>query len=236
MKKLLIICSGLALFLSFSLTGYSQELKPVLTNAVSNFFKTHNPEDQLQLSNRLDLIARKFNKEWAPAYYDALSKIMISYSEKDNAKKDAYLDQAEELLQQAGSLADKKNDQLQSELYAINAMLDNARIGVDPAKRWKSFGKKFDDNLKQAQELNPKNPRIYFLKGTSVFYTPKAFGGGGKRAMEYFDKARGLFAQEKKGDIFVPFWGMESNEYFIHQCQIQNSEKTNETDSTSNSK
>lgn len=236
MKKLISFLGALLLFFCISFSGFSQESKPVLTDVVTNFFRTHNPEVQLQLSNRLDLISRKFDKEWAPAYYDALSKIMLSYSEKDNAKKDAYLDQAEDLLQKATTLANKKDDQLQSELFALTAMLNNARIGVDPAKRWKSYGKKFEDNLNQARKLNPKNPRIYFLKGTSVFYTPKAFGGGANRAMEYFNQARSMFAQEKKGDILVPYWGMESNEYFIRQCQTKDTENNKDTTSNANSK
>jgi hypothetical protein len=98
-------------------------------------------------------------------------------------------------------------------------MAANARIGVDPQKRWRKYGKIFEDNLEQAKAQNVENPRIYFLKGTSTFYTPKAFGGGKKKALEYFERAKEYFDMEQKNDIMVPYWGAETNEYFLKQCQ-----------------
>lgn len=210
---------ALAFCALFSTSAFAQDFQSVLKETVTDFFKAKAPADKINQSNKLNLIAKKFDKEWAAAYYAGLSKIMLSYEEQDNAKKDAYLDDAGDLINTAAGLSDKSNAKQQSEIYAITAMAANARIGVDPQKRWRKYGKIFDDNLEQAKVQNEANPRIYFLKGTSTFYTPKAFGGGKKKALGYFEKAKGFFDAEDKEDILTPSWGAETNEYFLGQCQ-----------------
>jgi hypothetical protein len=144
---------------------------------------------------------------------------MLNYTETDKDKKDAYLDEADEWLNTATALSDKEDKGQQSELYALKAMSANARIGVDPQKRWKKYGKIFESNLEQAKAQNADNPRIYFLKGTSLFYTPKAFGGGKKKAAEYFERAKALLEKESNDDILNPSWGAETNAYYLKECQ-----------------
>jgi len=209
----------LALSALLSVPVFAQDVKPVLSETVSAFFQAKDPTAKISESNKLDLIAKKFDKEWAASYYAGLSKIMLSYEEQDNAKKDAYLDAADDLIAASAALTDKNNTHQQSEIEAITAMAANARIGVNPQKRWKQYGKIFEDHLEKAKADNADNPRIYFLKGTSVFYTPKAFGGGKKRAAGYFEKAKDLFAKENHDDILVPHWGGETNDYFLKQCE-----------------
>lgn len=211
----------LSIVFLLGLTGslFAQDFKKTLTETVTAFFQGKEASDKISQSNRLGLIAKKFNTEWSASYYAGLSKIMLNYDEKDAAKKDAYLDEAEDYLNTATSLADKNDKSQQSELYAITAMLANARLGVDPQKRWQKYGKIFESNLEKAKENNADNPRIYFLKATSVFFTPKMFGGGAKKSLEYFEKADGLFAKEAKEDITKPFWGKEANDEFMKMAK-----------------
>ncbi|WP_118974150.1 hypothetical protein [Taibaiella koreensis] len=210
---------SLALVMGFAGAATAQEFKQTLGTSVKAFFDGKDQTEKIGQSNRLGLIAKKFNTEWSAAYYAALSKIMLNYDEKDEAKKDAYLDEAEDFLATATTLADKNDKGQQSELYALNAMLANARLGVDPKKRWQKYGKIFESNLEKAKEYNAENPRIYFLKATSVFFTPKMFGGGKKKSLEYFEKAEGLFAKESHDDITKPFWGKEANDEFMKQAK-----------------
>jgi hypothetical protein len=210
-----------ALMLGITGSVFAQEFKQTLGTTVKAFFEGKDPAEKVSQSNRLGLIAKKYNTEWTASYYAALSKIMLNYEEPDAAKKDAYLDEADDLLATATSLADKNDKNLQSEIYAITAMLANARIGVDPQKRWQKYGKIFESNLEKAKENNPDNPRIYFLKATSTFFTPKMFGGGPKKALPYFEKADALFAKETKDDITKPFWGKEANDEFMKQAKTQ---------------
>jgi len=210
---------SLALVMGFAGTVLAQDYKQTLGTSVKAFFEGKDQAEKINQSNRLGLIAKKFNTEWSASYYAALSRIMLNYDEKDAAKKDAYLDEAEDFLATATSLADKNDKGQQSELYAITAMLANARLGVDPKKRWQKYGKIFESNLEKAKEYNPENPRIYFLKATSVFFTPKMFGGGKKKSLEYFEKAEGFFAKESHDDITKPFWGKEANDEFMKQAK-----------------
>lgn len=212
---------ALALAIGFAGSASAQDFKQTLGTTVKAFFEGKDQNEKLNQSNRLGLVAKKFNTEWSASYYAALSRIMLNYDEKDPAKKDAYLDEAEDYLTTATSLADKNDKGQQSELYAINAMLANARLGVDPKKRWQKYGKIFESNLEKAKEYNAENPRIYFLKATSVFFTPKMFGGGKKKALEYFEKAEPLFAKESHEDITKPFWGKEANDEFMKQAKTE---------------
>lgn len=209
------------LMLGLTSTLMAQDFKQTLGETVKTFFSSQDRAEKINQSNRLGLIAKKFGTEWSAPYYAALSKIMLNYEEADAAKKDAYLDEAEDQLNTATGLADKTNAKQQSELFALTAMLANARLGVDPQKRWQKYGKIFESNLEKAKENNPDNPRIYFLKATSVMFTPKMFGGGKKKSLEYFEKADVLFAKESKDDITVPFWGKEANDEFMKMARTE---------------
>lgn len=217
MKKRILLATLFLVSMTYGV--FAQDYKTTLATTYKAFNETKDAQEKLNQSNRFGLIAKKFNTEWSAAYYAAWSKILLNYEEKDAAKKDALLDEADDLLSSAASLSDKNNKQQQSEIYALTAMAANARIGVDPQKRWKKYGKIFEDNLESAKKDNEANPRIYFLKGTSKFYTPKMFGGGKKNALEYFEKADGYFAKETGDDITQPSWGKEVNAEYIKMCK-----------------
>jgi hypothetical protein len=97
-------------------------------------------------------------------------------------------------------------------------------MAVDPMNRWQKYGQIFSQNLESAKELNPNNPRMYYLQGTSKYFTPKAYGGGKKIAQPYFEKAEALFAKEAGGDIAKPYWGKMQNSYFLEQCKTPDKE------------
>ncbi len=192
----------------------AQDLNQTLAKTFLAFDTTQDFQTKLEQSNKLGLIAKKWNEEWATHYYNAYSKGVLSYMEKDEKKRDAYLDEADKELDEAVALLGKHND----ETHVLAAMLANARMAVAPQSRWQKYGKVFEENLDQAKELNPDNPRIYYLLGTSKFFTPAAFGGGKKAALPYFEKASGLFEKESGGDMKDPYWGKRANEYFLAQC------------------
>jgi hypothetical protein len=210
MKKI-ILMGAMALA---TVTTQAQDFKTVLEKTFTAFDTTWNPATQMEQSNKLSLIAKKWDNEWVAHYYAGYSKAVLCYQEKDPAKKDAYLDEAEKEREDAVSILKKEND----ETYVLAAMIANARLGADPMTRWQKYGPIFKEKLESAKELNPDNPRMYYLQGTSKFYTPKAYGGGKKAAQPYFEKAKGLFAKETGKDITMPHWGNSNNEYFLKQC------------------
>lgn len=215
--KQLILMGAMALA---TVAAQAQDFKATLSKTFMAFDTTMDQGVRMEQSNKLSLIAKKWNDEWSAHYYAAYSKIFLSYFEKDAAKKDAYLDEADKEKEEAVSILKKEND----ETYVLGAMLANARLGVDPMNRWQKYGKIFSDDLQAAKEINPDNPRMYYVQGTSKFFTPKQFGGGKKSALPYFEKAEGLFAKEQGGDITHPYWGKDKNKYFIAQCKQEDKE------------
>jgi hypothetical protein len=203
----------LAAALSLSLAATAQtDYKPALVATFTNFDTTRQDMTAKEAAgNKLVLIAKKYPNEWAPQYYAAYSRIQLSYTEKDEAKRDAYLDEAEQYLADAIRLLGKEND----ETHVLAAVIANARMAVKPRERYQKYGKIFDEQLEAAKAINADNPRIYMERGISKFYTPKMFGGGKKAAEPYFTKAKDLFAKEAKGDITDPYWGQEANTYFL---------------------
>lgn len=218
MKRSIILTAIAALMF---INTQAQDLNETLKKTFIAFDTTQDYQKKVEQSNKLNMIAKKWSDEWAPHYYNAYSKASLSYMEKEEKKREAYLDEAERELDEAINLLGKEND----ETYVIAAMIANARMAIDPRNRWQKYGKIYDDNLTKAKEINENNPRIYYLRGTSKYYTPKMFGGGKKAALPYFEKAAPLFAQESEADMKDPFWGKYANDFFIQQCKGEDKEE-----------
>ncbi len=212
MKKLLL---GIAIAAISILKTNAQDYAPMLTTVFTTFDSTslENMPQRMELSNKLGLIAKKYPDEWVPHYYNAYSKVMLSYLEKDEAKRDAYLNEADNEYSTMIDLVKTET----SETNVLAAMIANGRLAVNPRSRYQKYGKIFDQHLDKAKELNPDNPRIYYLRGTSKFYTPKMFGGGKKASRPYFEKAAELFAKETTTNIATPHWGIEVNNYYLKE-------------------
>lgn len=222
----------LVAFALLSLTNtQAQDMNAVLKKTFIQFDTTYNDvSKKTELSNKLGLIAKKWNEEWVTHYYNAYAKAQLSYMLQDATKRDALVDEAETELAEAISLLGEEND----ETYVLHAMLAQARMSVDGRNRWQKYGKIFDENLKKAKDVNENNPRIYYLKGTATFYTPKMFGGGPKKAKPYFEKAQNLYADSDDSDIAKPFWGEGATQYFL--AMINKSKDEDSSDDTDNDK
>jgi hypothetical protein len=211
MKKMILLgAAGLAVF-----SAQAQDFKTMEEKVFLAFDTTQDMNTKIEQSNKLSLIAKKWDGEWSAHYYAGYSKAVLSYMEKDAAKRDAYLDEAEKDAEDAVTLLKKNND----ETFVLAAMIANARMAVDPMQRWQKYGQVFTTDLESAKDLNPDNPRMYYLQGVSKYFTPKAYGGGKATALPYFEKAAGLYAKETGKDITMPHWGKDKTQYFLGQCK-----------------
>jgi len=206
----------ITLLLSLLLAGWSvqaqADYQDVLQKTFTQFDTTFADfSAKTNAGNKLVLIAKKFPEAWAPQYYAAYSRAQLSYFEKDEAKRDAYLDEGDGYLADAVHLLGKETD----ETHVVAAILANARMAVKPQARYAKYGKIFEEQLAAAKEMNPDNPRIYLQHGISKFYTPKMFGGGAKAASPYFQKAKELFEKENRTSMDEPHWGKLTNDYFL---------------------
>jgi len=202
------------------ISAKAQDFKAPLKTTLDAFDTSKDFSQKVQLSNKLTLIAKKWDKEWSTHYYASFSKAVVSYMEKDAAKRDAYLDEADKEKEDAVSILGKETD----ETYVLGALIANARLAVDPMNRWQKYGPIFSSDLESAKDINPNNPRMYHLQGISKYFTPKTYGGGKKAALPYFEKAQVLFAKETDDDITKPYWGKKMDNYYLEQCKTEDKE------------
>lgn len=196
------------------------DFKAALQKTFVTFDTATTTAAKIEQSNKLALIAKKWPDAWETHYYNAYAKAILSYMEEKEEKRDAYIDEAEKEIEAAKEQLKKES----SEIHVVEAVIANARLAVKPMSRWQKYGKIFDEHLSKAKDLDPQNPRAYLVEGRSKFYTPKAFGGGKKNALPYFEKAQKLYAQQKDGDMSTPYWGKEETDSRVKECKTEDKE------------
>ena len=166
-----------------------------------------------EIANRFERIAVAEPKEWLPRYYTAYCYVLMGYRGNTLAEKDKFLYQADALLKEAETIAGKPTD----EILVMEAYEAQIRLAADPMNRWQDEGEKFVQLLTQAKTLNPENPRIYYLEGSNMFFTPEEFGGGKKRAKPILEKANEKFSNFKPASSIHPSWGKIETEWMLSQ-------------------
>jgi hypothetical protein len=91
---------------------------------------------------------------------------------------------------------------------------------VDPPSRWQQYGAAVNENREKAKQLDPNNPRVYFLEAQNLFGTPKEFGGGKDKAKPLFEKSLELFKTYKPSNSLYPNWGQKSSEQMLEQTKL----------------
>lgn len=204
MKKLTIILILVSLFhVSFANEAYHS----AMSQSIDKLFQAATIADYMQSANQFERISQNEKTEWLPFYYASYAYIMISFQEPDNAKKDAYLDQAQKFLDQAMVLAPDE-----SELHMLQGFLYPSRITIDPMTRGMEYMGKMNASLDKALQLNPDNPRVYFLRGTMTYHMPEAYGGGAANALTFLKTAQEKFSAFKPKTDLSPNWGQQGNE------------------------
>lgn len=204
MKKLTIILALVSLFNY----GYANEAyHKAMTESISQLYQSSTITDYMDVANQFERISQIENTEWLPLYYASYAYIMISFQEGDNAKKDTYLDQAQKLLDKAFAIAPNE-----SELHMLQGFLYPSRITIDPMSRGMLYMEKMNAALNKALELNPDNPRVYYLRATMTYHMPEAYGGGAANALPFYKTADEKFRIFKPQTDLSPNWGNDANE------------------------
>ncbi|HEV2353336.1 MAG TPA: hypothetical protein VGR89_03790 [Puia sp.] len=167
--------------------------------------------DELQnVAGNFERIGDAEKSQWLPFYYAAFAQTLIGWypnvKDKDaNAQKiKSYLDKAEAI---------EKN----AETYAIENMAATQQMLMDPQTRWATNGKDASEALQKGMELDPNNPRLYYLQAMSLFNTPPQFGGGKDKAKPVFEKSIALFKAAQPKPLY-PSWGQKQAEQMLAQC------------------
>lgn len=203
--KTLIISVVLILL---SIAGFTNEAyQKAMSQAIEKLFQAKTIPEYLEMANQFERISQIEKTEWLPLYYQSFAYIMVSFQEPENAKKDIYLDQAQKYLDQAMTI-----DPNESELYLLQGFLYPSRITIDPMNRGVQYIGDMNQALDKALELNPDNPRVYYLRATMIFHTPEAYGGGADKALPLYQTAVDKFKIFKPKSEISPNWGKEIND------------------------
>ncbi|MBO9615327.1 MAG: hypothetical protein J7619_21690 [Dyadobacter sp.] len=216
MKKLFTI----ALLFVFA-TGMAWAQNEKYTQAMGDGIKALNgidrsqpdPKSLVDIANRFERIAAAEPKEWLPKYYAAYANVLLGFVAPTLNEKDQYLDKANALLKEAEGIAGKPND----ELEVLKAYQSQIHLAADPMNRWQADGEKFQGFLQSAKSINAENPRIYYLEGSSLFFTPEEYGGGKKVAKPMLEKAQQKFSAFKPETSIHPDWGKMETEWMLSQ-------------------
>ena len=72
--------------------------------------------------------------------------------------------------------------------------------------------------LTGAVELDPHNPRAYYLKGLLTFHTPRFVGGGKAKAKPWLQRAAEAFDNFNFTSAVAPAWGVKKNAELLRKC------------------
>ena len=208
MKSLLFLLLMFSVFIS---PGQSDKYVAAMQKNLVLFDSAKTSADLLTVSNTFERIGDAEKTQWLPYYYAGL---VLSTSGWNDPKidKDANAVRINTFCDKAEAL--DKN----SEIYVLRNMSATQQMMVDPQTRWQTYGAEANKDLQIAIQLNPDNPRIYYLQGESALGTPVAFGGGKDKAKPLFEKSIALFKTDKPKPLW-PNWGLVRAQEQLAKCQ-----------------
>jgi hypothetical protein len=203
----------LALALLVSLAGRAQTDKYTQTmqKNIALLDSAKTIDDLQSLAGTFDRIGDAEKTKWLPYYYAALAQTWIGWR-PELKDKDANSEKIRAFLAKAEAI--EKN----SELYAVENMASTQQMLVDPQTRYMTNGRDAATALQKGMELDPSNPRLYYLQGMSLFGTPPQFGGGKDKAKPVFEKSIALYNSAKPQPLY-PTWGRKQTEDALALCK-----------------
>ncbi len=156
----------------------------------------------IMLANTFERIANTEKRYWQPYYYAALCYGFMTNNMPDKSMIDPLTIKAEDHLVKAKSLNDN------SEISALQAMIINIKILVDPISRWQTYSMQSAALLQTAKEQDPLNPRPWLIEARTKLFTPAAMGGGPEAAKPLIEKALIKYNVFKPENSIAPNWGL----------------------------
>ena len=212
MKK---IITAIILLATFS--GYAQNEKYVaaMRKNLVLFDSVKTTAQYRSLSAAFQRIGDAEKTQWLPYYYAALALTNLGWTDT-KLDKDANAEKIKALCDKADALTQDNTDK--SEIFSLRNMTATQQMLVDPQSRFASYGQEADKYLATAKQLNPNNPRLYYLEGAGTFGRPEQFGGGKAKAKPLLEKAVALYKAEQQKPLY-PHWGQKQAEDMLAQCQ-----------------
>ena len=202
-------------FLAVALLGTANaqaDYESAMSSALQLLADAKGEADFIAAANRFEQIGQTATAEWTPVYYAAYCQLITGAIHQNAAEKDQFFDKALGLVEAAESRQAEN-----SEIYALKGYVQFMQMSVDPQNRLDLIGKA-ETSLEKAMQLDPTNPRPYFIKGQNTFYTPEFFGGGAKAAKPLLEQAKEKFDAFSPAAKFTPNWGQAQCEQLLQQA------------------
>jgi hypothetical protein len=208
MKKVIF---SFILFIAVAANAQSDKYAAAMQVNITLLDSAKTTADYDNVSNSFVRVGDAEKTQWLPYYYAALAQTRIGWTDK-KSDKDLLAEKIKELVAKAEAI--EKN----AELCTITNMAATQQMLVDPQSRWQTYGMEASAALQTGMQLDPTNPRLYYLQGMSIFGTPEQFGGGKDKAKPVFQKAVDLYKTFKVKPLY-PNWGQKEAEDMLAKCQ-----------------
>jgi hypothetical protein len=208
MKQIIVTMA----FLSATMANaQSDKYVDAMKKNLSRFDSVKTTAEYQGLAAAFERIGDAEKTQWLPYYYAGLALATVGWQDA-KLDKDANSEKIKALCDKAESI------EKSSEVCEIRNMAAMQQMVIDPQTRWATYGQEAARALQRGMQINPNNPRLYYLQGMNVFNTPEAFGGGKAKAKPIFEKAVALYKTEQAKPLY-PHWGQKEAENMLAQCQ-----------------
>ena len=197
--------------ISMSVKAQSDKYIDAMKKNLARFDSVKTTAELQGLAAAFERIGDAEKTQWLPYYYAGLALSTAGWQDA-RLDKDANAEKIKALCDKAEAI------EKSSEICEIRNMAATQQMMIDPQSRWATFGQEAGNALQKGMQLNPNNPRLYYLQGMSVFNTPESFGGGKTKAKPIFEKAVALYKSEQVKPLY-PRWGQKEAESMLAQCQ-----------------
>lgn len=193
-------------------TAFSSKYEEAMKTNIDKLYELGSATELQTLANQFERIANAETDKWLPNYYAAYCLVRSTHFDGlDEDVKKEQLDKAQQIVDKL-----MKNYDNESEVHALQAFIYQLRI-TDIASGAK-YSRKAATSIATAEKLNPENPRVYYLRGSNTFHTPKFIGGGAEKAKPDLERAAAIFEVEKQKESLMPTWGWYHNQQLLDQC------------------
>ena len=207
MKNALLIIIA-TLFVVFS---YAQNdpYQNAMSNALTKMEQSKSITDFQNVANAFNRIAQVATADWLPQYYVAYTNMTaawLSLEKEAYDDYDKYISAAQNAIETAKDISANE-----PEVYVLEAYIFQAKIMRNPMINGARYSSTIETLLNQAKELDPENPRAYYLMGQQLLNMPAFFGGGKDKALPEFEAAAKKFDSFSLASDIHPNWGAKAN-------------------------
>ena len=208
-KVILLFAFGV---LSTAIFSQSDKFQKGMQTNIALLDSAKTAADLTTVAANFERIGDAEKTQWLPYYYAGLALTRVGWVDQ-KIDKDKNAEQIKALCNKAEAI--DKN----AEIFSIRNMAATQQMLVNPQERWQTYGQEASAALQQGMQLDPNNPRLYYLQGMTVFNTPEQFGGGKEKAKPVFEKSLALFKAFKPKSDLYPTWGQKITEQMLEQCK-----------------